>query len=202
MKLRFLWLALPIMLGIATPAAATDLELGRTPPDFSVKDVTGKTRHLAAQKGKIVVLEWTNHECPFVRKHYDSGNMQRLQKELTAKGVIWWSVISSAPGKQGAVSAEEALAIAKERGAAPSAILLDPKGTIGQLYHAKTTPHLFVIDARGNLAYMGAIDDRPTADPQDIEGARNYVRDAVENLIAGKEVDTPSSNPYGCSIKY
>ena len=177
--------------------------VGELAPPFTATDADGKARTLADFTGKIVVLEWNNPECPFVKKHYGSGNMQKLQKELTAKeGVVWLSVLSSAPGKQGHMDGATAKKMIADKAAAPSAYLLDPDGKVGRLYGAKTTPHMYVIDAAGTLVYAGGIDDKATASAADIPGARNHVRAAVEELLAGKPVSVPSSQPYGCSVKY
>lgn len=189
-----------IMLVAASVQAAP--VVGEPAPDFTGTDSNGKTVKLSELKDKIVVLEWKNHECPFVVKHYESGNMQKVQEELTGKGVVWLSILSSAEGKQGFVSGEEANAIvAKEKSHATN-VILDPKGEIGKLYEAKTTPHMFVIGKDGKLAYMGAIDDKPTTDKSDVDSATNYVRAAAESLIAGTEVAPASTQPYGCGVKY
>lgn len=174
--------------------------IGQPAPPFNAKTISGAVQSTATLKGKIVVLEWTNPECPFVKKHYESGNMQKLQAYAAEKGVVWLSINSSAPGKQGHLDkeAQEALSV-KER-AAP--LIVDEDGSIGRLYHASTTPHLFVIDQDGNLAYMGAIDDKPTFDKADIKDARNYVKDAIDALLAGKKPETSTSKPYGCPVKY
>jgi hypothetical protein len=187
--------------GLAWGAAASP-QVGQPAPDFSVTDTKGKTWTLADLKGKKAILEWTNHGCPFVRKHYGAGNMQAIQREAAGAGYVWLSVISSAPGTQGQVSPEEADRLTVERKAAPTAVVLDPTGTMGMAYGAKTTPHMFVIDASGILVYMGGIDDRPTSDPQDIPGARNYVRQAMADLDAGRPLAYPVTRPYGCSVKY
>jgi len=147
------------------------------------------------------VLEWTNHDCPFVRKHYDRNNMQQLQKTYTEKGVVWLSVISSAPGKQGHVSPEQAQALTTSRNASPSAVLLDPEGTVGRAYGAKTTPHMYMID-KGTLRYMGGIDSIPSSDPADIPNAEPYLQAAVDAVLAGEKVTKPMTRPYGCSVKY
>ena len=186
----------------AAGTAAAKPEVGKAAPDFSVADTSGKTWTLADFAGKNLVLEWTNHDCPYVRKHYDSGNMQALQKEAKDAGYVWLSVISSAPGKQGHVSAAAADALTKDRGAEPSAVLLDGEGTMGQAYGAQTTPHMYVIDGSGTLVYMGGIDDRATSNPADVEGATNYVRLAMTDLEAGKPVSKSVTRPYGCSVKY
>jgi peroxiredoxin len=188
--------ALSVSAALATPV------IGQPAPAFMVVDSNGATRNLSEFKGKVVVLEWTNNECPYTRKHYDSGNMQKLQKDATATGVVWLSVISSAPGKQGYVSGAEANALTTSRGAHPSAVLLDPTGTVGRAYEAQTTPHMFVVDKTGVLRYMGAIDDKPTAAPASLAGARNYVREALEAVASGHPVQVATSEPYGCSIKY
>ncbi len=191
-------LALVATLGLAQAAP----KIGYPAPAFSAVDTTGKTWSLAELKGKRIILEWTNDQCPYVIKHYGSGNMQALQKEATAAGYIWLSVISSAPGKQGHVSAAEADALTTSRGAAPTAVLIDSQGVLGRAYEAKTTPHLFIIDEAGNLVYQGGIDDKPTTDPADIAGANNYVRQAMAELASGKPIANPVTRPYGCSVKF
>lgn len=177
-------------------------EIGKPAPEFMANDTNGNHVMLSALKGKTVVLEWTNHECPFVKKHYNGGNMQALQKEATADGVVWVSIVSSAKGKEGNTTAEEANKIMVEQKAVPTHKILDESGAIGTLYGAKTTPHMFVIDKNGILAYAGAIDDKSSADPEDIKTAKNYVRAALADLKAGKPVETPATNPYGCGVKY
>jgi peroxiredoxin len=197
--LTFILVLLLLAMGTSAVIAAT---VGQTAPDFSVADSNGKMHKLSDYKGKVVVLEWHNQGCPYVKKHYGSGNMQKLQKEWKAKGVVWLTIISSAPGKQGFVNAQEENAYMKQVDASPSAALLDPNGDIGRLYGAKTTPHMFVIDPKGTMVYNGAIDDKPTADPGDLNGATNYVSAALTEVIAGKPVSTPATKPYGCSVKY
>lgn len=187
---------------VAAPADPNRARINEPAPDFTAVDSDGTTRKLSDYQGKIVVLEWTNHQCPFVRKHYGSGNMQALQAEATAEGIVWLSVISSAPGQQGYVDGAEANEQTTSREASPTAVLLDPEGTIGRLYGARTTPHMYVIDPEGVLRYMGGIDDIPSADPSDIESAQNYVRPAIASLLAGEPVATATSQPYGCSVKY
>ena len=182
----------------ATPAARVNAPA----PEFSATDSDGKTHKLSAYKGKIVVLEWTNNGCPFVGKHYGSGNMQSLQKKYTGQGVVWLTVVSSAPGTQGYVNAEEANQDTQKRGAAPTAVLLDPTGALGHLYGAQATPHMYVIDSEGRLVYMGAIDDIPSADPSDIAHAKNYVAAAIDAIKAGQRVSVPATKAYGCSVKY
>lgn len=176
--------------------------VGKPAPDFSLPSSAGKSVKLSEHKGKIVVLEWLNHGCPFVRKHYDSKNMQDLQKKYTGKGVVWLSVISSAPGKQGHSTAVSAEAEKKKNNSAATAILIDEKGEVGKLYGAKTTPHMYVIDSKGSLVYMGAIDDNSSADPADVKTAKNYVTAALESTLAGKKVETTQTESYGCSVKY
>jgi peroxiredoxin len=182
--------------------AAAQAVVGQPAPAFTATDSNGKPQSLADFKGKWVVLEWTNNECPFVGKHYGSGNMQKLQKAYTGKGVAWLSVYSSGPGQEGFVDAARANALTKERGAFPSAVLLDPQGTVGRLYGAKTTPHMFVIDPQGKIVYQGAIDDRPSTDVADVPKAKSYLVSALDEAMAGKPVTTASSAPYGCSVKY
>jgi len=182
-------------------SAQASVKVGEAAPNFSLPGDDGKTHSLADYKGKTVVLEWTNDGCPFVKKHY-AGNMQSLQKAYTAKGVVWLSVISSAPGKQGHVDAAGAAALSKERDAAPTRVLLDDKGTVGRLYEAKTTPHMFIVDGSGKLVYAGGIDSVASADAEDIPGATPYVKNALDEVLAGKAVTVASTKPYGCSIKY
>lgn len=176
--------------------------VGEAAPDFEGTTITGESFKLSDHKGDIVVLEWTNHKCPFVVKHYGSNNMQNLQKMAAEKGVKWVSIVSSAPGKQGHLSAEEAQAVLAETGATPTIKLLDESGQIGKLYDAKTTPHIFVVDASGILAYAGAIDSDSSANPTKIEGAKNYVEAAINDLTSGGNVKIASTSPYGCSVKY
>jgi peroxiredoxin len=188
-----------VALALSTAWAA---RVGDRAPDFTAKDSNGKVHKLSEYSGKYVVLEWHNRGCPYTAKHYDSGNMQRLQHEWTARGVIWLTVISSAPGKQGYVTAADENAFLKLANAAPTAVLLDPTGALGHLYEAKTTPHMFIIDPQGTLIYNGAIDDKSTTEVTDINGARNYVSLALGEALAGKPVTSPSTRPYGCSVKY
>ena len=185
---------------LAVPARAA--AVGQPAPDFSLADTQGKTRSLKDFKGRWLVLEWTNHECPFVRKHYDTGNMQRLQKEYTAKKVAWLTIVSSRPNAEGYVTADQANRIAKEEKWAATATLLDPKGQAGRAYGAKATPHMFVIDPKGMLAYAGAIDDKRSADKADVTTARNFVRAALDAGMAGKPIETTATAAYGCSVKY
>jgi peroxiredoxin len=171
-------------------------------PAFSAKSISGKTVSLSEFRGKTVVLEWTNHQCPFVQKHYNSDNMQTLQRKYTKDGVVWLTLISSAPGKQGYVSADKAKQLTTDRKAAPSDILLDSDGVVGKLYGAKTTPHMYIIDGEGILRYMGGIDSIRSTDQADIKRADNYVKNGLDELMAGKAIAQTVSSPYGCSIKY
>ncbi len=176
--------------------------VGQPAPDFTAIDSNGATQQLSAQRGSTVILEWTNHDCPFVRKHYDTTNMQALQNDAKAQDIVWWSVISSAPGKQGYVSPAEANALTASRNAAPAAVLLDSDGKVGRLYGARTTPHMYIIDPEGTLVYMGGIDDNPSANPADVKTAKNYVRVALAAMDSGQAVEPASTRPYGCSVKY
>lgn len=181
---------------------ATEAIVGNPAPDFTATDSNGKNHSLSDYKGKVVVLEWLNHDCPFVVKHYNSGNMQKLQKAYAEKGVVWFSIISSAPGKQGYCTPEEANELAEQKEASPAAVLLDPDGVVGKLYDAKTTPHMYIINSDGVLVYNGGIDDIRSANVDDIAKAKNYVQLALDEVLAGKEVSVKTSRPYGCSVKY
>lgn len=183
-------------------AFSQSIRVGDPAPSFTATDSRGQTESLSQLKGKYVVLEWHNNNCPFTKKHYTSGNMQNLQKEWTARGVVWFTVLSSAPGNDGYMSASAENAYLAKMNAAPTAALLDPDGRIGHLYNAKTTPQMIVINPQGNVIYDGAIDDRPTPDPADIKGANNYVSDALTAAMAGRPVNPSYTRPYGCSVKY
>jgi peroxiredoxin len=187
---------------LAAPLADDPVAVGAPAPSWTLLDSKGLEHSLAGFKGKFVVMEWTNHECPYVVKHYSTGNMQALQTWATGQGVVWLSVVSSAPGKQGHVDGPRAEAVMADKGHKCTAMLLDPTGETGRAYGAKTTPHMFVIDPEGRIIYMGGIDDRPTPDPADVPGARNHVRAALEEALAGRPVSVPKSQPYGCSVKY
>lgn len=189
---------LATIIGTALAAPQT----GKPAPEFTLTDSNGKSHKLSDFKGKFVVLEWLNHGCPFVVKHYGSGNMQKLQKEYTGKDVVWLSIVSSAPGKQGHMSPEETNKAKAENESAATAVLLDEDGTVGRLYDAKVTPHMFVINPEGVLVYMGAIDSVKSPDPADIAGAKNYVQQALDEAMAGKEVSEPVTTAYGCGVKY
>ncbi len=188
-------------LTIASFAVAAPI-VGKPAPQFTATDSNGKSQSLADFKGKTVVLEWTNDGCPYVKKHYGSGNMQKLQREVTDAGGVWLSIISSAPGKQGYVKGAEANQLTASRGAHPTAVLLDPAGAVGRAYEAQTTPHMFVIDPAGVLRYMGAIDDQPTTDASTVATARNYVREAFTAVSSGGKVAETATDSYGCSVKY
>lgn len=177
--------------------------VGQKAPEFSTKDSNGNEFVLKEQSGSIVVLEWTNHKCPFVKKHYDGNNMQNLQKEFTEKGVKWVSVISSAEGKQGYLkNGIEANKVFEERASSPSSIIRDPSGKIGRTYQAATTPHMFIINKEGVLVYAGAIDSIPSANKDDVSKAEKYFANALNETIAGKPISKPVTTPYGCSVKY
>ena len=177
-------------------------EIGKVAPNFTTKDTNGKEITLSALKGKTVVLEWTNPGCPFVKKFYSGGDIQKLQAAYTAKDVTWIRINSSAEGKEGHQTADSANTLAKEQKASATHTVLDADGKIGHLYEAKTTPHMFVVNKEGNLAYMGAIDSIRTADSADIAKAENYVVSALDSLLAGQEVKIPTTQPYGCGVKY
>ena len=176
--------------------------MGQPAPAFSGTDSQGHTRRLEDYHGKTVVLEWTNAECPFTRKHYVSGNMQSLQELARERGVVWLSIVSSAPGKQGYVDGPGADALTRSRQASPTAVLLDPSGNLGRLYHAKTTPHMFVIGPAGDLKYMGGIDSIATSDVADIPKAEPYLKEAMLAVVDNQPVAHPVTRPYGCGVKY
>ncbi len=196
---QFILLSLLTTLSLSAYAS---VDVGRPAPDFTGVDSNGNKHTLNQYKGKTVVLEWTNHDCPYVKKHYNSGNMQKLQKGATSNGVVWLSIISSKPGKQGHVSGRQANGLTKSRDAAPTAVLLDETSEIGLLYSAKTTPHMYIIDKTGQLVYMGGIDNIPSRDEDDIADAKNYVRAALDAMAAGKPIQDSVTRPYGCSVKY
>lgn len=191
-----------VLIVLIALSAAWAVRVGETAPPFTATDSNGKVDKLSDYHGKFVVLEWSNRGCPYTQKHYNSGNMQRLQREWTSRGIVWLTVISSAPGKQGYVTASDENAYLSQVKAAPTAVLLDPTGALGHLFDAKTTPQIFIINPQGTLIYNGAIDDRPTTELADVNGAKNYVAAALEEATAGKPVSQPTSRPYGCSVKY
>ncbi len=194
--------AISLTLGSGGPASAAAPQVGRPAPNFKANDADGRVVTLSDFKGKTVVLEWNNPECPFVRKHYDTGNMQKTQAAALADGAVWLSINSSAPGKQGHMSGAEAKKVIADQKARPTAYLLDPKGVVGNGYNAKTTPHIYIINKAGALVYAGGIDDKPTKDKDDIKSARNHVLAALGELKAGKAVSVPTTRPYGCAVKY
>jgi peroxiredoxin len=175
---------------------------GKDAPAFEAKDASGETRKLSDYKGKWLVLEWFNQGCPFVKKHYGSGNMEKIRKTYAEKGVMWLTVCSSAEGKQGYVAPSDAAKVAEEHKLAPSAFLLDASGATGKAYGAKTTPHMFIINPEGKVVYAGAIDDNSSRDPAVIPESKNYVAAALDAALAGKPVKPASTRPYGCSVKY
>ncbi len=191
-----------ILLILAASVSLTGAEIGEPAPEFTLKCSNGKEHSLSDYEGKFVVLEWVNHGCPFVRKFYEPGEMQRLQKECTDEGVIWLTMNSSAPGKQGHMTAEEANRSIQEKDAHPTAILLDHDGAVGKKFDARVTPHMYVIDREGVLIYNGAIDSNPSSRSSDIEAAENYVVSALTAAMNGDEVETPRTRPYGCGMKY
>lgn len=190
------------VLALSAGLSFAETEVGKVAPEFSLPDTNGKTHSLAELKGKYVVLEWYQPDCPFVRKHYRSGNMQELQKQYTAKGVTWLSIDSSAPGEEGNYPAAKLNEIATQDSASRTALLLDPTGEVGRLYGAKTTPDMYVIDPKGILVYKGAIDNKRSTDLADVKTATNYVKNALDAAMAGKAVPTAATQPYGCSVKY
>ena len=202
MKAKFLLPILIAALALGAVQAWAQAAVGAPAPSFTLTDTKGAAHALADFAGKPVVLEWTNPDCPFVKKHYGAKNMQALQAKYVAQGAVWLSVCSSAPGKQGHYPADEWNRILAEQGSAATALLLDPDGQVGLAYGAKTTPHLFVIDAAGTLVYDGAIDDNPSTDSADIPGARAYVAEALDAVLAGAPVPVAQTKPYGCSVKY
>ena len=202
MKRSTLCRMIVVLMLCAVPLLSAAAKVGDAAPAFTATASNGKTVRLADYRGKYVVLEWHNNGCPYVGKHYNSGNMQRLQKHWTSQGVVWLTILSSAPGKQGYVTASEENDYLTKEQAVPTAALLDPTGEIGHLYDAKTSPQMVVINPQGVVIYSGAIDDKPTTDLQDVQGATNYVSLALEQAMAGKPVQTPATRPYGCSVKY
>jgi peroxiredoxin len=198
------WMAAVAVVALAAgggPAWA-GVKVGEPAPAFTATDTNGQARSLGEFTGKFVVLEWFNNECPFVKKHYGAGNMQKLQADWTGKGVTWLTIASSAPEKQGHMTAAQANEVVKARGARQTALLLDPDGAVGKLYGAKTTPHMFIVDPDGRLIYAGAIDNVASPDPNDIAGANNYVDQALKEATAGKPVSVAETQSYGCSVKY
>lgn len=198
MKIRLATLSL--VLAAITPAIA--VEVGQTAPPFTLKDLSGKDRSLSEFKGKTVVLEWNNPNCPFVQKHYNSTNMQTLQRDFGAKQVVWLSVNSTAKGASDFMDAAALTKWEADQRATPAGYLVDASGDVGRAYGAKTTPHMYVIDPSGKLVYAGGIDDKRSTNLEDVKSARNYVKAALDETLAGKPVTTPTAAPYGCSVKY
>lgn len=191
--------------GLAFPAVAFAqgaAKVGAPAPAFQAVDADGKIRNLSEFAGKTVILEWTNHDCPYVRKHYNSATMQTLQKDMAKDGIVWLSVISSPVGEQGHVDGAKAKELTVQRHAAPAGILLDPKSGMARAYGAQTTPHMYIIDPKGTLAYMGAIDDKPSSSASSLNGAKSYVRQAIAELKSGKPISEASTKAYGCVVKY
>jgi len=204
-KIIFAALCLGALLSITVSAENTTTKLatiGQPAPNFTLQGADGKSHSLSDYKGKFIVLEWTNPECPFVHKFYDSGTMQGLQKTETAKGVIWLRINSSAAGHEGYQSVSDLASYVEDQHVAATASLLDPDGKVGHLFGARTTPHMFVINAKGVLVYAGGIDDTPSPDPATLATATNYVTAALDQAMAGKPVTKPTAAPYGCSVKY
>jgi AhpC/TSA family len=196
-------LALALAGGTFASVGHASVAIGQPAPDFSLTDLSGQTHQLSEYRGKTVVLEWNNPDCPIVHKHYDSGNLPKLQKAAVADGVVWLMINSGAAGQQGGdYTADQIQAWLKDHGAAPTDYFRDPDGTVGHLYQARTTPHMFVITAAGTLVYDGAIDSIPSADQADIPRAENYVSEALAAVKAGQPVAKATSRPYGCAVKY
>lgn len=191
-----------VALAPAAAFATAGPEVGKPAPLFTGTDSNGKTWSLADLKGKVVVLETTNHDCPYVRKHYTSRNMQDQQREAAAKGVVWLTLASNAAGEQGAVTPAQANELTRSRDAAPAAVLIDPQSRIARAYAATVTPHMYIVDAKGTLVYKGGIDSIPSSNAADIPKARQYVRIALEEVLAGKPVSEASTRAYGCTMKY
>ena len=191
-----------LVLFLVTTCSAWAVRVGEAAPEFTGTDSHGQTHKLSEYRGKFVVLEWTNNGCPFTKKHYDSGNMQALQKEWTAKGVVWLTILSSHQGAQGYMTAAAENAYMERMHAAPTAAILDPTGAIGHEYDAKTTPDMYVIDPQGKLVYAGAIDNKATTDLADVKDATNYVSAALQEAMGGQAVAVAYTRPYGCSVKY
>lgn len=201
MKMLTAFTAFTALAAIAAPASAAPV-VGQPAPNFTAADSNGRSVSLSDFRGRTVVLEWNNPECPFVRKHYGSGNMQRTQAAAARDNVAWLTINSSGPGNQGNMNGTQANAFLTSSRARPTAYLLDPRGVVGRTYEARTTPHMYIVNAAGTLVYAGAIDDRPTPNPADINGARNHVLAALAEIKAGRAVSVPTSRPYGCSVKY
>jgi len=194
--------AIAAAVGLAAPVALAAVAAGQAAPDFTLTDIQGKKHSLSDFKGKYVVLEWFNSECPFVQKHYESSNMQGLQKKYGEKGVVWLTINSTTPESSNYRDPARSQQIVKEWKINSAALMLDPEGKVGQAYGARTTPHMWVVDPQGKVVYAGGIDDKPTFRVADVQGARNYVAAALDESMAGKAVAVPAAAPYGCSVKY
>lgn len=204
MKKYFAIFSLVLLAGafILVKAANTGAMVGEPAPDFTLTDSKGVSHSLSSFKGKYVVLEWINFDCPFVKKHYGSGNMQELQKKFTDQGVVWLSICSSAKGNQGHYSNDEINEMVTKQNGKQTAYLIDEEGKVGRMYNARTTPNMYVIDPQGKLIYAGAIDDDTSADPNAAKKAKNYVVSAIDKSKAGQKIDPETSKPYGCAVKY
>lgn len=203
MSIRKLSLSLATMSALALSAPAfAKVTTGELAPDFTAVDSNGVTHNLSDFKGKTVVLEWTNHECPYVRKHYSTDNMQGTQRVADNQDIVWLSIVSSAPGNQGYVTGEQANEQTALRSAAPDAVLLDPAGDLGRLYTAQTTPHMYIVNPEGTLIYQGAIDDNVSSNPATVNGATNYVKTAMAEIDSGQALSISETRSYGCSVKY
>lgn len=194
--------ALIFTLFMAAAAAFASVETGSKAPDFTLTDTKGVSHNLSDFAGKYVILEWTNHQCPFVVKHYKNGDMQALQKEMTEEGAVWLQIVSSAPGKQGHISPSEGETLRTERQMHSTAMLLDENGAVGRAYDARTTPHTYLIDPSGTLIYQGAIDSIKSTRPADVSKATNYLKAAFASVQAGKPIEKATTKAYGCSVKY
>ena len=190
------------LLAFAATASQAAPAVGQPAPDFSLKDLSGKTVRLSDYRGKHVVLEWTNPGCPYVQKHYDSGNMPAVQKEATGKGVVWLAINSTEKDSGDYLEPARLSAWQKERKSQPTALLMDEQGTAGMAYGARTTPHMYIVNPQGQLVYAGGIDSIPSSNPDDIKTAVNYVRQGLNESLAGKPISAATTRPYGCSIKY
>ncbi len=194
--------SLAVSMAVLVFVAQAAVAPGKAAPEFSLVDINGKTQKLSDYRGKHVVLEWFNSECPFVQKHYESGNMQALQARYTQKGVVWLGINSTSPRHSNYRDPARSQTILKEWKSAPTAFVLDPDGKVGKQYGARTTPHMYVIDPKGMLVYVGGIDDKPSVSQRDIANAKNLVAAALDESLGGRPVGTPSAMPYGCSVKY
>jgi len=201
-RIQQLFMGVVMMLILLSGTVFAQVVSGQVAPDFTATDSNGQKHSLSDYKGKFVVLEWFNPSCPFVKKHYNSGNIPNLQKQYTSKGVVWLAIDSSAPGKEGNFPPQGLNAFMADKGGSPTAIFADTDGKLGHLYGAQTTPHIFIVDPKGILIYQGAIDDTPSADIEDIKTAQNYVSAALDAAMNGKPIVVSTTKSYGCSVKY